>query len=235
MRLVVLMMSGLISSVPGPLVLAGESAKAATKKINSNSVKKEIEQALKPMRQKEGTSVAIKKRTTNSLLGREKKSEGRLYYRRGKLRLELKSPEDSLVILDGKTLWLATKLDEDLGGKTMVTKTSARSLKKSSTLIAALLENQQLLKEFKVSARKTDGEEVHLKFTPRLSDGEIQDLQLWLNPKAGRLLKVLYTDDKENEVEFTLGEPGSLFSGFDSDPDQIFFYKPPKDAEVTEF
>ena len=219
----------LLTSLIGPLGVADGVAAAA--KSSAVKVNSEIEQSLKPLRQKDGAALRLKKRTTNSLLGREKNSEGRLYYRKGKLRLELKSPEDSLVVLDGKTLWLVTVLSADMGGKTMVTKTSARSLKKSSTLMAALIENQQILKEFNLSERKATGDDIHLKFTPKNKDGEIQDLQLWLNPKAGRLKKVLYIDDKENEVEFELGVPEVV----EGDPAKLFSYTPPKGAEITEF
>ena len=190
----------------------------------------EIERSLKSLRQKSGAALRLKKRTTNTLLGREKKSEGRLYYKQGKLRLELKAPEDTLVIMDGKTLWLVTVLGEELGGKTMVTKTSARSFKKASTIMAALIENQKLLKEFNLQSRQVKGEEVQLSFLPKNKEGEIQSLDLWLNPQAERLLKVVYTDDKENEVEFELGVPEVI----ESDSTKLFSYVPPKGAEVTE-
>lgn len=217
----------LLWSLIGPLGFT-EGTKNAKPAITVTS---EVEQSLKSLREKDGAALRLKKRTTNSLLGSEKKSEGRLYYRQGKLRLELKSPEDSLVVLDGKTVWLVTVLSADMGGKTMVTKTSARSLKKANTLIAALIENQKLLKEFELKERQVAGDEVHLTFLPKNSEGEIQTLQLWLNPKANRLLKVAYTDDKENEVEFELGVPEVV----EGDPAKLFSYAPPKGAEITEF
>lgn len=221
----------LLSALIGPFGLTDGTADAKAKTPSSATVTTELEQSLKQLRRKEGAALRLKKRTVNALLGREKNSEGRLYYRKGKLRLELKSPEESLVVLDGRTLWLVTILDKDMGGKTMVTKTSARSLKKSSTLIAALLENTQILKEYKVLDRSVDGDVVHLKLKPKDKDGEVQDLQLWMNPKSGRLLKVLYLDDKENESFFELGMPEDI----EGDPAKLFSYSPPKGAEITEF
>lgn len=190
----------------------------------------EIDKALAPLQTKSGVELSLKRKSVNSLLAREKNGEGKLFYRKGKLRLEMQSPDESLLVLDGKTVWLETKLDKEMGGKTIVSKTSTRSLKKSSTLLTALLENGRLAKEFKLSKRKEENGEVKLDFLPKVADkSEIQTLSLWID--GAGLRKVLYTDDKENEVTFEFGEPMPL----DSKSDQLFVYKPPKGAEVTEF
>lgn len=213
----------LISSLLGFSVLA--ATKAAT-------VQAEIDKALAPLRTKQGVEVSLKRRSVNTLLAREKSGEGRLFYRRGRLRLEMKSPEESLLVLDGKSIWLETKLDKELGGKTIVSKTSAGSFKKSNTLIAALLENKDLLKEFKLKRRRSESGQVLLEFLPKdASKSEIQSLSLWLKDGSSGLAKVQFTDDKENEVSLEFGETKAL----GVDVDTLFKYVPPKGADVTEF
>jgi outer membrane lipoprotein-sorting protein len=198
----------------------------------AKSTQDEVDSALASLRQSSGVLVPIKKTSLNSLLGKEKVTEGRLYYWQGKLRLETDAPDETLLVLDGKTLWLATTLPEDMGGKTMVSKTSARSFKKSNTLVAALLENKKLLQEFKLKNRTVSTDEVHLEFVAKNGEAsEIQKLDLWLMPSAGRLVKFKYWDDKENEVTFNLGDIKAL----DGDRKALFSYKPPKGAEITEF
>jgi outer membrane lipoprotein-sorting protein len=231
--LLALSASGGFHSDANPAGFAGKSGGSKTGGIKSGkAVETEVSQALSSLRQKSGVAVPVKKKSLNGLLGKEKTSEGRLFYWQGKLRLETDAPEETILVLDGKTLWLATKLPEEMGGKTMVSKTSARNFKKSNTLIAALLENKKLLKEFKLDRRSDVDGEVHLEFAAKKPDeNEIQRLALWLRPAAKRLEKITYWDDKENEVTFTLGEIKSI----DGDRKALFSYKPPKGAEITEF
>jgi len=197
----------------------------------TSSVSKDLESALKVYRAKGGVSVGIKKKTVSTLLSREKKSEGKLFYKKGKVRIEMQSPEASLLIMDGKHIWLETKLDEEFGGQIQVSKAKMGPIKKSNTLLAAIFDHQQLLKQFKLSKRKPQGKGVGLVFAPKDPDGgEIQALELWLN-EEGRLSKIIYLDDRENETTLELGKPSPLDGGANG----LFKYTPPKGAEVTEF
>ncbi len=210
---------------------AAPNKKAAVNSAKSDA-RSEIDQALKPLRKKEGVTVALKKRSVNSLLAKERISEGKLHFWQGKLRVETQSPDESLLVMDGKTLWLATKLPEEMGGKTLVSKTKARSFKKSNTLFAALLGDGNLFDEFKITDRSTIDEDIRLEMVPKIPEStEIQKLDLWLTTKERKLTKVVYWDDKENEVTFDLGEPKTI----NGNRQALFSYKPPKDAEVTEF
>lgn len=213
----------LISSLLGFSLIGG---------AKTGSVQAEIDKALAPLRTKGGVELSLKRKSVNSMLAREKLGEGRLYYRKGLLRLVMKSPEESLLVVDGKTIWLESKLDKEMGGKTIVSKTSAGSLRKSKTLIAALLENRNLTKEFKLKKRKSEEGQVRFDFEPKdTADSEIQSLTVWLTKGGKGLSKVMYTDDKENEVTLEFGSPKAL----DDDADKLFRYSPPKGADVTEF
>lgn len=196
------------------------------------SLEAEVNKALAPLRKSAGITVALKKKTVNTLLDKEKTSEGRLHYWQGKLRVETESPEESILVMDGKTLWLAQTLPADMGGKVLVSKTQAKTLKKSSTLFAALLGNGKPLKEFKLKDRRETDKKVHLEFVPKNEDeSEIQKLDLWINGPDQRLVQITYWDDKENEVTFELGDIEKI----KGDKTKLFSYKPPKDAEITEF
>lgn len=216
----------------GVFLALSASAGGAPGEKPKSLAKSEIDQALAPLRQENGVSVPLKKKSINNLLMKEKNSKGTLHYWQGKLRVETESPDETLLVMDGKTIWVVNKLPEDLGGQTLVSKTSARSFKKSNTFFAALLEDGKLLKEFKVKDRKVIETMIRLELVPKSpDDSEIQRLELSLQEPGQRLRQVTYWDDKENEVTFELGEVKSI----EGDRKALFSYKPPKDAEVTEF
>lgn len=196
------------------------------------AVQSELDKALAPLRTPSGVHLELKRKAINTILEREKSGEGHLYYRKGRLRIEMKSPETSLLVMDGKSLWLESKLDKEMGGKTMVSKTSASSLKKSNTLIAALLENKNILNDFSLKNRKESSEQVLLEFKAREpAKSEVQSLSVWIKNKGTSLSKVQFTDDKENDVTLEFGEPKPL----PADSNELFRYVPAKGAEVTEF
>lgn len=214
-----------------PIILSFALVSAGPKK-SASDLADEINQALKPFRAAAGVTLGIKKKTVSQLLGREKISKGTLSYRKGKVRIEMESPEASLLIMDGKTIWLETQLDKEFGGTVQVSKTKMGPIKKSNTLLASIFDNQRLTKEYKLVERKEIGEELRLSLEPRKPEGtEIQQLVLWLSSGDRRLKKLVYVDDRENEVTLELEKPKRL----EGDLKKIFNYSPPEGAEVTEF
>lgn len=214
------------------LAISASAGGAPPAKKSSVAAKSEIDKALAPLRQSEGVSVSLKKKSLNTLLMKEKISTGTLHFWMGKLRVETESPDETLLVMDGKTIWVVNKLPEDMGGKTLVSKTNARSFRKSNTFFAALLEDGKLLKEYMVTKRTAKADRVQMELGPRSpEESEIQKLELILGDAGRKLEKVTYWDDKENEVTFELGDVKTIYG----DRKALFSYEPPKDAEVTEF
>ncbi len=91
-----------------PILFSFALISAGPQKSGSDLVD-EISQALKPFRVASGVTLGIKKKTVSPLLGREKLSKGKMSYRKGKVRIEMEAPEASLLVMDGKTIWLETQ------------------------------------------------------------------------------------------------------------------------------
>ena len=193
----------------------------------------EIQRVLHHYHQAKGVTFAVTKKTHNTLLAmKAKTSEGRLFYSKGKLRFEVSKPEKSLLVMDGKYIWFATKLSKDKGGKVLVSRTGASNFKKGSSVMAALLDRGDLFKTFKVDTQVKDGKDLTVSLVAlKPDDTEIQTLDLTIDPDHDRLLKVSYSDDRGNETLYEFGSPHFSKALKAS----LFVYQPPKGAELTEY
>lgn len=209
------------------LMTSGAPCIAAAKPVSAHVI---LEASLRPFKGKTGIEIPFQKKTMNTLIGKERKSDGKLFVRSGLFRVEINPPEKSLVVMDGKTLWLENSIEAQQGIKILVTKASSKKLQKTSTVIGAILDSKKILKEFKILKQKKLNDEIEIELAPRKKDSEIQSLTLRSQVKGHRLTRVTYLDDKENQVEFTLGQPAAL----SAKSNLLFRYTPPKNAEITE-
>jgi outer membrane lipoprotein-sorting protein len=226
----------LVSRVFGWVILmaliAFPQAGYGKSKAGTANAETEVQTILKPFRQGPGVSVSIKKTSKNSLMMTDKTSEGTLRYWKGKLRVDTAAPDEAILVLDGRFLWLANRMPADMGGHWMVSKTTSKNFKKSNSFLAALLENQKLFSEFKLQKRVEKLGTVKLAFVPKKpASSEIQFVEINYLAKEKRLAQIIYRDDRENEVLFAFGVPKAL----EENRNDLFSYKPPPGAEVTEF
>ncbi|MBX7231780.1 MAG: outer membrane lipoprotein carrier protein LolA [Bdellovibrionales bacterium] len=189
--------------------------------------------ALNSLQDPQGLSMSIKKESTNSLLGgKTKVSEGTLYLKKGKLRMELNGTEKTVLVIDASTIWLETRMVQDSGEKIIVNKSKKGVLGKDS-LFEIILNEKNINRHFtQKEKQKLPHGQLHLTYLPKTPNkNEIQNLEVWLAQQNKRIEKIKYQDDKENTVTYTLGEPKKLTQS----QDQLFKYIPPKESEVTEF
>lgn len=221
-----IMRNSLLKVLFGTLLLSSGVAEA--KKLD---VSGELKATLKDLKKKDGIAVEIKKSSTNLTMGTTKAGSGKLLYWSGKLRLEMNPPEQTLLVMDGKYLWLESQFVQDTEKRILVTKAKLKGLKKANALWATILGNNDIMSEFKTKNRKVDGNSVTLELVPKAkAESEIVKLIFVYSIKPYKLMALTYVDDRDNEVTYQLGEPRSI----DGDVKSIFIYEPPKGANVTE-
>lgn len=204
----------------GTQVLAAADNKAPLKK------------ALARYQRAQAVQAQIEKTVEMPTLNEKKTAPGQLYFSKGRFRLEMKDEEKTTIVLDGKTLWVATLAPEDLGGKWQVMKSTAPSLKKASSLLAMLFGDNRILDQMDVvSVKESDGLQVY-KLIPKKSAGlEIKDLEISFKGKPSVLEAVKYGDELGNQTLYVF-KSSDLKSPVNQNK---FKYAPPKDAEVTKF
>lgn len=167
----------------------------------------------------------------NEILGTHKTSQGQLYYLKGRMRLEIASPDKSMLLVDGKHIWFENQIDEN-NKKINVSKTSMSRLSKAHTVVAALFDAKKALKHFKITDNKTKADLLVVELKPIKSEAsEIIRLEMQIVAKTIKLKQVTYWDDRENEVRFSIGKVEKL----NGDAEKLFAYSPPKGAEIVEF
>lgn len=171
----------------------------------------------------------VEKVVKSELLGRETKYDGKIYLANGKFRWENTTPEKTLLVFDGATIWSEQTPPKELGGPVQVAKGKVDKKTRSHILISSLL-GADLEKSFKVGKESKDGDLVKLDVTPLYDDLTVKSLNIVLNMKDKTLQQISYTDDIGNltqmnfsKVEFKKAEKKNLFK-----------YQPPKGAQVTD-
>jgi outer membrane lipoprotein-sorting protein len=215
----------LFAAYAAPAKTSVKSAKAPAKtKAKGTSSSREVLAVLKTYRTASAITAKVHKTVTQEALGTEVKSDGEFFFSKGRLRLEIREPERSLLVFDGKTIWFETPIDED---RVHVTKMRANELRKADSLLTALFDGQDWLKSFKlVSAKSQDGVKVFV-FEAKDKKNEVQRLEIALKSKD--VQRITYKDQVENRVtlEFSQLTKGKV-------PAEKFAYKIPKKAELVE-
>lgn len=189
-----------------------------------------LQQVTKKYRDSKLVEMTVDKVVKSELLGKETKYSGKIYLGSGKFRWENTTPEKSLLVFDGKTIWSEQTPPKELGGPVQVAKGKVDKKTRSHILITTLL-GSDVEKSFKINKEDKDGELLKLSVSPKTEDLTIQSLQLVLNPKEGTLKEVSYKDDIGNLTTLS-------FSKISFAPKKVkknlFKYQPPKGAQVTD-
>ncbi|MBX3020415.1 MAG: outer membrane lipoprotein carrier protein LolA [Bdellovibrionales bacterium] len=185
----------------------------------------EVDSVLAKYRKAPAIQAEVKKTVVQEVMGTSHESEGKFYFSKGKLRLDIEKPEKSILVYDGKNIWLESRLDE----KTVeVSRIRSGDIKKTDSLMAALFDRRDVLQGFKLlKVTNKDGQKTFA-FEPKdTKKTEVRHLEVALQNKDIR--RITYKDNMENQVTF---EFSSLSRG--KVPAGKFTYKPPKGANVTE-
>lgn len=193
------------------------------------STKNSLQLVTKKYRSAGHVEMNVEKLVKSELLGKESKHLGKIYLANGKFRWENDTPEKSLLVFDGKTIWSVQKPPAEFGGPDQVAKGTVDKKTKSHILISSLL-GADIEKSFKVKELKTEGNLVTYEAIPTQADLSVKNIQIQVEPKKSQIQQISYVDDignlttlKFSDVKFNKKSKNSLFK-----------YKPSKDAQVSE-
>lgn len=172
----------------------------------------------------------VEKTIKSDLLGKETVHKGKIYLAGGKFRWENTTPDETLLIFDGITIWSVQVPPKEFGSPVQVAKGVVSKKNKSQILISTLLGKEPLEKNFKVLKQEKSGDKTKVEVAPQGKDLMVKALNLLLDTKKKELSEISYLDDvgnlttlKFSDVKFVKKEDKSKFR-----------YQPPKDAQVTD-
>lgn len=172
----------------------------------------------------------LEKKVTSEVLQTEKTFTGRAYLAGPLFRFETSKPEKSLVVFDGKTLWIVQYPDKELGGPTQVLKGRLQGKQKDQMILTELLTQGKLLQSFEI---KKTGEEKNVAFyegEPKEKSLNLKKVAVKIDIKKKTIAALEYVDDVGNKtaldpvVQKNLGEKKA----------SLFRYKPEPGAQVNE-
>ena len=171
-----------------------------------------------------------------SALDQTRESDGRLLIKKGKFRLELesadKNKDKSLMVADGKTLWIVTPPAKEFkNSKTIVIKSQLTGKKAQALDLLRYLTQGGILNYFKVTGVNEKGDELTYFLQPNKKSLEFQRAQIVANKKEEVIVQLKYWDSVDNETEYQ-------FKKVELDKeikDDLLKYEPPKDADVTTY
>jgi outer membrane lipoprotein carrier protein len=215
----------LISLIP---VVGTAMVKSKTELLSATGAK-----VLKETSRKYRTTKLVKietnKKVTSELMGRTTNYKGVIYLSQGKFRWENETPDETLLMFDGETIWNVQYPPKDLGGQIQVARAKLTKTTKSQILISTLIGKESIDKNFEVINEKTVDNILIIELKPLTSDLRVKDLNLSIDPKDKIILKISYKDDVDNltvvelkNTEFLKKENSGLFK-----------YEIPKDSQVT--
>ena len=186
----------------------------------------------------ESAEMKVSKLVKLELLGQERKAVGNLKISKGKMRMEIQSPDKSLVVLDKNTAWLISYPAEEFKNAVpQVIKANLSTKKGRSQSLVALLVQGDILQHFLVSGvlNKTDQKGAVVFFLqPKKTSTDFNRAQLTLNEVSKNSFEVVelkYWDEMNNETTFSFSDEKWGVSV----KDELFNYLPPKGVDVLSF
>lgn len=188
-----------------------------------------LQKVTKKYRASKLVEMSVVKTVKSELLGKETKYDGKIYLANGKFRWENTTPEKTLLVFDGTTIWSEQTPPKEFGGPVQVAKGKVDKKNRSQVLISSLL-GADLEKNFKIVKEEKAGDLVKMDVTPLYDDLAVKSLQVTIDPKDSTMKEISYKDDIGNlttmsfsDVKFQKKEKKNLFK-----------YQPPKGAQVTD-
>lgn len=203
---------------------------SATMKPEQVALLKEVDE-----KYQKATSIEMVTSKTDLIaaLDRKKESEGHLWVKKGKLRLELQtkdeSKDQSLIIADGKYLWMVTPPPKEFkGAKTQVVKVPLNTKRARSQGLLQMLMEGGVVKYFKLAGvQESQGKTIFF-LQPDKKSVEFRRAQLIVDPQQKVIATLKYWDSLDNETNYNFSE---VHFGEKMD-EKKFKYTPPKDADI---
>lgn len=188
-----------------------------------------LQKITKKYRNTKLVEMSVEKVIKSELLGKETKHEGKIFLGAGKFRWENTTPEKSLLVYDGKTIWSEQTPPPEFGGPVQVARGKVDKKTKSHILLSTLV-GTDVKKNFKVLKEKVDGDVMTLDVQPLQDDLTIKEMSMKLDTKENTLSQISYKDDIGNVTTLNFSNVNFL----KSEQKNLFKYQPPKDAQVTD-
>ena len=173
--------------------------------------------------------MAVEKTVKSELLGKETKHVGKIFLANGKFRWENTTPEETLLVFDGTTIWSVQTPPKEFGGPVQVAKGKVDKKTKSQLLISTLL-GEDLEKNFKVLKEEKVGSDSKIEIAPKGDGLTVKTLTLLIDTKKSELKELSYKDDIGNLTTLVFSNLKFKSKGDKS----LFKFKPPKGAQVTD-
>ena len=141
--------------------------------------------------------MGVEKTVTSELLGKETKYQGKIFLANKKFRWENTTPEKTLLVFDGTTIYSEQTPPKELGGVVQVAKGKVDKKTGSHILISSLL-GADLEKNFKAVEKEKVENLVKYDVTPLSNDLSIKDLKIVLDSKELTMKELSYKDDIGN-------------------------------------
>lgn len=172
-------------------------------------------------------TIQLVKTVKSTLLGKETKYKGTVYLATNKFRLNIDEPDKSQIIFDGKTIWNVQFPPKELPGPVQVAKSKLDKNSKKQILLSTLIAKDGIKENFKITKEEKLDEGMKFSLVPL--KGELNIKSLDVTVKNNKISSINYADDVGNTTTFVFEK-----TEFSSKPSsQLFKYKVPKDAQVT--
>lgn len=189
-----------------------------------------LQKVTKKYRSAKLVEMSVEKIVKSDLLGKETKYQGQIFLADKKFRWENTTPEKTLLVFDGQTIWSEQTPPKEFGGAVQVAKGKVDKKTGTHILVSSLL-SADLEAHFKVlKEEKLDGPLVRLDVEPKGGDLNIQALKVVLDTKNSQMKELSYMDEIGNLT--TMKFSNVKFSK--KAKDSLFKYQPPKGAQVTD-
>ena len=172
----------------------------------------------------------VEKSLSSEFLEKPQISEGKIYLTSGKLRWETTTPEKSLILFDGKTLWTQQSPNADFPGPDQVTKSKISKKNASMLLFEKLLFQGNLKSSFAVTDEKKDADQTQLTLKPKADSLNLKSLKVVIQAKELLLREVSYIDEIGNKTQIKIQQT-QVVPSFSKD---LFIFKIPAKAQVQE-
>lgn len=211
--------------VMGAVLSVGEIGQSADKLLSLKQIEAKYSTS-------KGLKADVTKILTLKMLDQTRQFSGTLELMRpGLFRLEFQTPERSLALTDGKTIWMVSyPSDPTIDTTTRVLRSKNQDRVQSQALLTLLLGRGSLLSEFKLVDQKKEGSLTRFFLSPKKKMEEVVRVNILADQKKGEIASIQYWDGLENQTELKLTN-----TIFNSKPDRTrFVFEVPKGAEVTD-
>lgn len=179
-------------------------------------------------------SADVKKVLKLGLLGQERKSDGKIWISKGRMRLELDGSAKSLLVVNKKNFWAVSFPSAEFKGAALqVIKGETSTKKGRSQNFVSLLTEGGISKYFVATGveGRPSGEKTYF-LQPRKDQIDLKRAQLTLSSNGKFISEIRFWDEKDNETNFAFS---NVVFGTKSHADNLFTYTPPADADVMSY